>query len=177
MQWVVSFLILHSWFLNCFYIYNRQHELISYLNIETVDIYENFVSKKLSFGSHVLFSIHHDVSPYIYGRNNSFDMSVTFYNDAGLRFARTNNGNNATKYNWRKKIQLTDWYNNVYGNDWDHVSTYAAANHPDMQVMWAFENYLQKTNWGWFNFNALGFYRSQWWEGVGQRLAVEVMWR
>src|SRR5664279_1055567 len=56
------------------------------------------------------------VSPYIYGRNNTFDKPAQFYKDAGLRFARMNGGNNATKYNWRKKISShPDWYNNVYG--------------------------------------------------------------
>jgi hypothetical protein len=51
------------------------------------------------------------VSPYIYGRNESFDKAATFYKDAGLRFARMNAGNNATKYNWRKKITShPDWY-------------------------------------------------------------------
>lgn len=54
------------------------------------------------------------VSPYIYGRNESFDKSTQFYKDAGLRFARMNGGNNATKYNWRKKLTSHhDWYNNV----------------------------------------------------------------
>src|SRR5674476_111735 len=63
------------------------------------------------------------VSPYIYGRNNTFDKPAQFYKDAGLRFARMNGGNNATKYNWRKKISShPDWYNNVYGNDWDKTA-------------------------------------------------------
>jgi len=60
------------------------------------------------------------VSPLIYGRNNTFDKPASFYVDAGLRFARMNAGNNATKYNWRKRITShPDWYNNVYPNDWD----------------------------------------------------------
>ena len=55
--------------------------------------------------------------PYIYGRNNTFDKPASFYKDAGLRFVRMNGGNNATKYNWRKKITShPDWYNNVYGS-------------------------------------------------------------
>lgn len=44
------------------------------------------------------------ISPYIYGSNTSFDNPAEFYQDAGLRFARMNQGNNATKYNWRRKI-------------------------------------------------------------------------
>jgi len=113
------------------------------------------------------------VSPFIYGRNNSFDKAPSFYKDAGLRFARTNGGNNATKYNWRKRITShPDWYNNVYySNDWDKVSLQAAAEHPDMQVMWAFQllgRVASSTN---HNFNDWGYNRSQYWSGVGQNLA------
>jgi hypothetical protein len=80
------------------------------------------------------------VSPYIYGRNESFDKPAAFYKDAGLRFARMNAGNNATKYNWRKKITShPDWYNNVYSYDWDTMSKKIATNQPDIQVMWAFQ--------------------------------------
>ena len=80
------------------------------------------------------------VSPNIYGRNESYDKPATFYKDAGLRFARMNQGNNATKYNWRKKISShPDWYNNVYSYDWDTMSKKIATNQPDIQVMWAFQ--------------------------------------
>lgn len=62
----------------------------------------------------------HAVSPYIYGKNDWLDKPTQFYKDAGLRFARMNGGNNATGYNWRKKITVhPDWYNNVYAEDWD----------------------------------------------------------
>ncbi|HKC67392.1 MAG TPA: glycoside hydrolase family 44, partial [Bacteroidia bacterium] len=53
------------------------------------------------------------ISPYIYGRNNSISDDPSsptsaatwkLMRDAGLRFTRENGGNNATKYNWRKKI-------------------------------------------------------------------------
>ena len=85
------------------------------------------------------------VSPYIYGRNESFDKPAEFYKDAGLRFARMNAGNNATKYNWRKKITShPDWYNNVYSNDWDATSKKVATNQPDMQVMWAFQSSFEQ---------------------------------
>ncbi len=63
------------------------------------------------------------VSPYIYGRNNSFANSfgtassatdITLFKEAGLRLTRESGGNNATKYNWRKKISShPDWYNTV----------------------------------------------------------------
>ncbi|MDP4275983.1 MAG: secretion protein Por, partial [Bacteroidota bacterium] len=60
------------------------------------------------------------VSPNIYGRNESFDKSVQFYKDAGLRLARVGGGNNMSAYNWRLKLTVhPDWYNNVYGTDWD----------------------------------------------------------
>src|SRR5665647_1843964 len=72
------------------------------------------------------------VSPFIYGRNNNFSdnsehptspENITLYKEAGLRFARENGGNNATKYNWRSKISShPDWYNNVYNHNWDFAS-------------------------------------------------------
>ena len=112
------------------------------------------------------------VSPYIYGRNNTFDQPSQFYKDAGLRLARMNGGNNATKYNWRKKISShPDWYNNVYGNDWDKTSKDVTTNHPTMQVMWAFQligRVASSTN---YNFNDWGYNQSQYWQGVGQNLA------
>lgn len=112
------------------------------------------------------------VSPYIYGRNESFDKPDMFYKDAGLRFARMNAGNNATKYNWRKKITShPDWYNNVYSNDWDATSKKVATNQPDMQVMWAFQLIGKVASSNDSNFNDWSFNNSQWWEGVSQNLA------
>ena len=112
------------------------------------------------------------VSPYIYGRNNSFDKPAQFYKDAGLRFARMNGGNNASGYNWRKRITVhPDWYNNVYGEDWDATAQYIAANFPDMQGMFAFQllgRAASNTN---NNFNDWAFNQSQYWPGVGQNLA------
>lgn len=40
------------------------------------------------------------ISPYIYGKNNSDASNADYYKEAGLRMARLNQGNNATKYNW-----------------------------------------------------------------------------
>jgi hypothetical protein len=112
------------------------------------------------------------ISPYIYGRNNTFDKPASFYKDVGLRFARMNGGNNATKYNWRKKITShPDWYNNVYQCDWDKTSQQVASDHPDMQVMWAFQllgRVASSTN---YNFNDWEFNQSKWWDGAGQNLA------
>ena len=112
------------------------------------------------------------VSPYIYGRNNTFDKPAQFYKDAGLRLARMNGGNNATKYNWRKKITShPDWYNNVYGSDWDKTSKDIALAHPAMQVMWAFQLIGKVASGTSSNFNDWGFNHSQYWFGVGQNLA------
>jgi hypothetical protein len=112
------------------------------------------------------------VSPCLYGRNNTFDHPAQFYKDVGLRFVRMNGGNNATKYNWRKKISShPDWYNNVYGNDWDATSQKIATDFPDMQVMWAFQLIGRVASSNDYNFNDWAFNKSQWWKGVGQNLA------
>lgn len=112
------------------------------------------------------------VSPYIYGRNNTFDKPASFYEDAGLRFARMNGGNNATKYNWRKKITShPDWYNNVYGVNWDELAQNIDTNHPDMQGMFAFQILGRVASSTEHNFNDWGYNQSQYWEGVHQNLA------
>ncbi len=112
------------------------------------------------------------VSPYIYGRNNTFDKPVQFYKDAGLRMARMNGGNNATRYNWRRKMTVhPDWYNNVYSVDWDATSLSIQQNHPGMQAMWAFQLIGRAASSTDYNFNDWGFNHSQYWEGVGQNLA------
>jgi hypothetical protein len=112
------------------------------------------------------------VSPYIYGRNNSFDKPAQFYKDVGLRFSRMNGGNNATGYNWRKKITVhPDWYNNVYAEDWDAAAQNIGSNLPNMQGMFAFQllgRVGSNTN---NNFNDWGYNQSQYWSGVGQNLA------
>lgn len=112
------------------------------------------------------------VSPYIYGRNNTFDKPAQFYKDAGLRFARMNGGNNATKYNWRKKISShPDWYNNVYGNDWDKTSKDISTIYPFMQQMYAFQLIGRVASSTSYNFDDWGYNQSQYWFGVGQNLA------
>jgi len=121
------------------------------------------------------------VSPFIYGRNNNFSddsehptlpADITLYKEAGLRFARENGGNNATKYNWRKKLSShPDWYNNVYGHNWDFASQDIQTRIPGMQTMWAFQligKVAANTN---NNFNDWGYNGSTWWSGVGQNLA------
>jgi hypothetical protein len=112
------------------------------------------------------------VSPYIYGANNWFDKSAQFYKDAGLQMARMNGGNNATKYNWRKKLSShPDWYNNVYTNDWDKFANAISANHPGMQGMFAFQLLGKVASNNQNNFNDWGYNQSKYWEGVHQNLA------
>jgi hypothetical protein len=112
------------------------------------------------------------VSPYIYGLNNSYDKPAQFYKDAGVRLSRMNQGNNATKYNWRKKITShPDWYNNVYAVDWDAKSLTASKNNPEMQVMWAFQLLGRVASNTSNNFNDWNYNKSQWWQGVNQNLA------
>ncbi|MEQ8552550.1 MAG: glycoside hydrolase family 44 protein [Cyclobacteriaceae bacterium] len=112
------------------------------------------------------------VSPYIYGRNNTFDEPASFYEDAGLRFARMNGGNNATRYNWKKKITChPDWYNNVYGINWDVLAQNIDDNHPKMQGMFAFQLLGRVASSTSHNFDDWGFNQSQYWEGHGQNLA------
>jgi hypothetical protein len=113
-----------------------------------------------------------EISLNIYGRNNTFDKPPSFYKDAGLRFVRMNGGNNATKYNWRRKITShPDWYNNIYGTNWDEQSVYIATHHPEMQVMWAFQLLGRAASDNTHNFNDWEYNSSQWWLGVYQNLA------
>lgn len=111
------------------------------------------------------------ISPYIYGRNidNISDTSLvstdkedTFIAqmlDAGIHMMRSNNGNNATRYNWRKKLTVhPDWYNNVYPHDWDITAKKVLDKMPGVDAMYAFQltGYAAKTNeynfadWDWY---------------------------
>lgn len=122
------------------------------------------------------------VSPYLYGRNNSFsstdpnwtlpDKTLIQLRDAGVTFFRESNGNNCTKYNWRRKLSShPDWYNNVYTNDWDKTALTLQKNFPYAQGMWAFQliGKVAKTNKA--NFDEWTYNQSKWWEGVNQNLA------
>ncbi|MCF0069654.1 T9SS type A sorting domain-containing protein [Dyadobacter sp. CY261] len=106
------------------------------------------------------------ISPNIYGRNEGFDKPDQFYKEAGLRFARIGGGNNMSAYNWRAKLAVhPDWFNNVYGADWDVYAQKVNSNFSNVQGMFAFQllgraassgqnnfpdwNYMQ-ANPGWF---------------------------
>lgn len=98
------------------------------------------------------------VSPYLYGRNiycngNSGDLNdvvdsltekeranLETYRQAGIRYLRMNNGNNATKHNWRKNITShPDYYNNVYAHNWDISAKKVLDNLPGVDAMYAFQ--------------------------------------
>ena len=123
-----------------------------------------------------------EVSPYIFGRNNSFsstDPNGTLSNEdfirikeAGVQFFRESGGNNSTKYNWRKKLSShPDWYNNVYTNDWDKTALILQKNFPNAQGMWAFQLIGKAAKTSTANFADFAYNKSQWWEGVNQNLA------
>lgn len=123
-----------------------------------------------------------NISPYIYGRNNSFSSTdpnwtlpakdLIMLKDAGVTFFRENGGNNATKYNWRRKLSShPDWYNNVYANDWDNAARILQSNFSTAQGMWAFQLVGKAAKTSSVNFNDWGYNQSQWWEGVNQNLA------
>ncbi|WP_031529929.1 glycoside hydrolase family 44 protein [Dyadobacter crusticola] len=123
-----------------------------------------------------------EVSPYLYGRNNSFSSTdpnwtlpgeeLIRLRDGGVRFFRESGGNNSSKYNWRKKLSShPDWYNNVYTNNWDQVAKSLQMHFPAAQGMWAFPllGHAAKTNEA--NFADWDYNQSKWWEGVNQNLA------
>jgi hypothetical protein len=112
------------------------------------------------------------VSPYIYGRNNSFSnvfgtatsaSNIKLYKEAGLRFSRECTGNNLTKYNWRRKLSShPDWYNNVYAHDWDFASKTIQDNMPEMQTMWGFQLIGKVAGNKQNNFNDWVYNQSEW---------------
>lgn len=98
------------------------------------------------------------VSPYLYGRNiycnedrgDINDITETLsakeqdnletYRQAGIRYLRMNNGNNATKHNWRKNLTShPDFYNNVYKHNWDISAKKVLDNLPGVDAMYAFQ--------------------------------------
>lgn len=107
------------------------------------------------------------ISPYIYGMNNATD-HMERAQEAGIRFSRQNHGNNATKYNWRKKLSShPDWYNNVYASDWDsEASTLQAGS--SIQGMFAFQLIGRVASTTEANFPDWDYNGSNWWEGVNK---------
>lgn len=112
------------------------------------------------------------VSPYLYGRNidgisdgteevDSTEQSVfKVMNEAGIRFVRANNGNNATRYNWRKKMTVhPDWYNNVYSHSWDITAQKILDNMPAADAMYAFQLTGYAASSTEYNFSDWTFYQ------------------
>lgn len=113
------------------------------------------------------------VSPNIYGRNESFDKPDQFYKDAGLRFVRIGGGNNMSAYNWRKKLTVhPDWFNNVYGTDWDAYAQKISNNFPNVQGMFAFQLLGRAASTGENNFPDWTYMQAHpGWFGNNQNLA------
>lgn len=113
------------------------------------------------------------VSPYIYGRNEGFDLTTQFYKDAGLRFVRIGGGNNMSAYNWRQKLAVhPDWFNNVYSADWDVYAQKINTNFPNMQSMFAFQLLGRVASSGQHNFPDWAYMQAHpGWSGTGQNLA------
>src|ERR1035437_7990007 len=121
------------------------------------------------------------ISPYIFGENNNVSDDPSsptaaadwqLMREVGLRFTRENGGNNATKYNWRKKISShPDWYNNNYGHNWDYAAKTLGDSMPGVQGMWAFQLIGYAASNTANNFNDFAYNGSTWWSGVCQNLA------
>lgn len=113
------------------------------------------------------------ISPYMYGRNGapSSTAEYSLIKEAGIRFERMNDGNNCTKYNWRKKLTChPDWYNNVYDCDWDKRASDFQANLPNLKGMFAFQLLGKVAKTKDYNFNDWGYNRSQWWSGCSKKM-------
>jgi hypothetical protein len=113
------------------------------------------------------------ISPYIYGKNDFIGEPVQFYKDAGLRFARLNGGNNASAYNWRAKLAVhPDWFNNVYGADWDANAQKINSNFSNLQGMFAFQLLGRVASSGANNFPDWQYMQDHpGWNGYHQNLA------
>jgi hypothetical protein len=122
-----------------------------------------------------------NVSPYIYGRNNSLSANSSDplsaaewqkLKDAGIKLFRENSGNNSTKHNWRLNLtSAPDWYNNVYGSDWNYEATSLQQNMAGVKAMYAFQLIGKVANDASHNFDDWGYNKAQWWPGVAQNLA------
>lgn len=114
------------------------------------------------------------ISPYIYGKNHGLSTKVGTatsadtlqrYQDAGFKMLRLNDGNNATKYNFRKKLTShPDWYNNVYDRDWDQDAKEMQAKMPGVQAMFAISLLGWAANNKDHNFNDWLYNGAAWWQ-------------
>ena len=113
------------------------------------------------------------ISPYLYGRNidkvsdtktDSDSAETDFISkvlESGIHMMRANNGNNATRYNWKQKLTVhPDWYNNVYNHDWDITAKKVLDNMPGVDAIYAFQLtgwVASSTN---YNFNDWNWYQA-----------------
>ncbi len=113
------------------------------------------------------------ISPNIYGRNEGFDRPDQFYKDAGLKFARVGGGNNMSAYNWRAKLAVhPDWFNNVYGANWDASAQKVNNNFSNIQGMFAFQLLGRAASNGQNNFPDWDYMQAHpGWNGYHQNLA------
>lgn len=111
------------------------------------------------------------ISPYIYGKNGvtsdqttpTKDDEMLRVRDGGIRFARQNNGNNATRYNWRRKLTChPDWYNNVNPCDWDLSAQTLQTELPGVQGMYAFQLIGKAAKTEAYNFDAWTYNQCAW---------------
>ncbi len=92
------------------------------------------------------------ISPYLYGRNidkvsdtktESDSAETDFINkvkESGIHMMRANNGNNSTRYNWRRKMTVhPDWFNNVYAHDWDITAKKILDKMPGVDALYGFQ--------------------------------------
>ncbi|MFN3402602.1 MAG: glycoside hydrolase family 44 protein [Cytophagaceae bacterium] len=116
------------------------------------------------------------ISPWIYGRNNNLSgnpsqpttlTNLTRYRDAGLRMFREGNGNNSTKYNWKRKLTShPDWYNNVYSQDWDYKASVLLNQTGNTMGLFSFQLLGKVASSNQYNFNDWAYNNSQYWSGV-----------
>jgi hypothetical protein len=120
------------------------------------------------------------VSPYLYGKNQDLgntqspltDADWQLLRDSGVRMVRALGGNNGTKYNWQNRLSShPDWYNNVFGDDWDFGETSLQQHLPGLQAMWCFQLLGKVADNTSHNFDDWDYNQSQWWTGVEQNLA------
>ena len=92
------------------------------------------------------------ISPYLYGRNidkvsdtktESDSAETDFISkvlESGIHMMRANNGNNSTRYNWRRKMTVhPDWFNNVYAHDWDITAKKILDKMPGVDALYGFQ--------------------------------------
>lgn len=119
---------------------------------------------------------HKPISPYIYGKNHGLSQEIgkathadtlTQLRDAGFKMLRLNNGNNASKYNFRKKLSShPDWYNNVYARDWDQSAIELQSELPGVQGMYAISMLGWAANNTEHNFDDQLYNGWAWWTGT-----------